>query len=240
MRLRRLIGYSAAAITCLFSSGCFSFEQEIFLRADGSGEFVLYISMPDLPEEMKKGGTPAKDPSQGLAEFKKEVLEGAPPTLKLKQVKELKQNGAHGLIAIFEFKDLKDVTAALSNVGKGMLQEGEVKGNSLWSVALDRRGGKNRFTGKFLVDLQEKKPEKPVAPAKPEEAGKAELKIEGLEEQLMPLMLGTVRMRFVLHAPAPITQTNADIVLQERTAVWNCTLAAFAKNKKPIEMTAIY
>ena len=34
------------------ASGCFSIEQEIFLNADGSGELVVFISLPDLPEKM--------------------------------------------------------------------------------------------------------------------------------------------------------------------------------------------
>jgi hypothetical protein len=57
---------------------------------------------------------------------------------------------------------------------------------------------------------------------------------------LKPLFLGMIKMRFVLHAPAPITETNADMVLQGNTAVWNCSMAAFAKGKKPIEMKASY
>jgi len=47
-------------------------------------------------------------------------------------------------------------------------------------------------------------------------------------------------MRFVLHTPAPITDSNADIVLNHNTAVWNCSLAAFAKDKHAIEMKASY
>jgi len=61
-----------------------------------------------------------------------------------------------------------------------------------------------------------------------------------MAEQLKPVLLSIVRMRYVLHAPSPITETNADIVLNERTAVWNCSLVAFIKNKKPIEMKASF
>ncbi|GEM_PF-1208696 len=60
-----------------------------------------------------------------------------------------------------------------------------------------------------------------------------------LGEQMLPLLLGTIRMRFVLHTPAPITESNADIVLgNQRIAIWNCSLINFAKEKKPIEFKA--
>jgi hypothetical protein len=61
-----------------------------------------------------------------------------------------------------------------------------------------------------------------------------------MEEQFKPLILSIVRMRFVLHTPTPITESNADIVLNSNTAVWNCSLAAFSKDKKAIEMKASF
>ena len=44
----------------------------------------------------------------------------------------------------------------------------------------------------------------------------------------------------MLHTPTPITDSNADIVLNGKTAVWNCSLAAFSKEKKAIEMKACF
>src|SRR5438128_10879381 len=82
------------------------------------------------------------------------------------------------------------------------------------------------------------------AEAKPGEAKPTEDKategMQDFEEQLKPLILSLMRLRFTLHTPAPITSSNADIVLGERTAVWNCSLSKFAKEKTPIEMKASY
>lgn len=60
------------------------------------------------------------------------------------------------------------------------------------------------------------------------------------EEQLKPLILSLMRLRFILHTPAAITGSNADIVLNGNTAIWNCSLSKFAKDKTPIEMKANY
>jgi hypothetical protein len=51
MRLRRVAGYAIIGLCCLFSSACFSIEQEIFLNADGSGDVVVFISQPHMPEK---------------------------------------------------------------------------------------------------------------------------------------------------------------------------------------------
>ena len=92
-----------------------------------------------------------------------------------------------------------------------------------------------------------KPPVMPVAETKGEASGveggvpkpPAEDAFKDLGEQIMPLLLGTVRMRFVLHTPSPISESNADIVLGNgRIAVWNCSLISFTKEKKPIEFKA--
>src|SRR5262249_53078730 len=64
--------------------------------------------------------------------------------------------------------------------------------------------------------------------------------MNNLEEQLTPLLLSLMRMRFTLHAPAAISNSNADIVINGNTAIWNCSLSRFAKDKTPIEMKASY
>ena len=239
MNLKRLSGYGLVLMLGLFSSACFSFEQEVFLNADGSGELYLYISMPDLPDEMMKSAPDPnkKSPADEMAEFKKEMLSGASGSLKLKEAKEIRQNGARGWLAVFQFKDLRDIAQAMASLGKGTMKEGEFKGKNQWTVELEKMGGRNRFTGKFLLELEEKKEEKPK-PA----AGKEEplFDMKGLEDQMMPLFLGMIKFRFTLHTPTPITESNADMVLQGNTAVWNCSMTAFLKNKKPIEMKATY
>jgi hypothetical protein len=94
-----------------------------------------------------------------------------------------------------------------------------------------------------ISDL-DKKPEAtgPAKETKPAEDPKpAEMDFgKQLEEQLKPVIFSMVKMRFVLHAPSPILSSNADIVLNRTTAVWNCSLSAFLKNKQPIEMKASF
>jgi hypothetical protein len=60
-------------------------------------------------------------------------------------------------------------------------------------------------------------------------------------EQTMGMLFSAIlKLRFVLHAPKKIAETNADIVLNERIAIWNATLGAFIKENKPIEMKVTY
>jgi hypothetical protein len=62
-----------------------------------------------------------------------------------------------------------------------------------------------------------------------------------MDEETMNMLVSSLfKLRFVLHAPKRINETNADIVLNGNTAVWNATFGAFAKEKKPIEMKVTY
>src|SRR5262249_38936153 len=128
---------------------------------------------------------------------------------------------------------------------------GDSKGKVGGTAAIDRIGNKTTYTGTMLLDIADKPPaasdktgskEGSKSAAKDgSKGGSAEVSIDdSFSEQLKPLLLGTVRMRFVLHAPAPITDTNADIVLNRRMAICNCSLIAFMKDKTPIKMTATY
>ena len=248
MKMKSILGYAVITACCLFATGCFSIEQEIFLNADGSGELVVFISLPDFPE--KAGGvevTPKKSPTDTLAEFKKELTSVLPPTITMKEAKEVKQNGVQSIYAVFSFKQLDDVQRVLANFGKSSLKEGDFGSDPVWSLQIEKKQNKSFYTQKFLLDVD----------AKAKTEVKAEVTVNGqrqeqkkspeedkaskeMDEQLKPLLLSIVRMRFVLHTPTPITGTNADIVLNGTTAVWNCSLAAFSKNKKPIEMKATF
>ena len=248
MNLKRLVGYGVVLMICLFAAGCFSIEQEIFLNADGSGDLVVFISLPDFPEKMGAVEmTSKKTPADALAEFKKELTTALPPTVRLKEAKEVKQNGVQSIYAVFSFKHLQDIQHVLANFGKSSLKEGDIGSDPQWSLQVEKRDNKTYYTQKFLLDVD----------AKAKAEVKAEVTVNGktqeqkkspeedkaskeMEEQFKPLILSIVRMRFVLHAPSPITDTNADIVLNSRTAVWNCSLAAFSKDKKPIEMKASF
>lgn len=242
--LARVSGFVFILFLCVFSSACFTFEQEIFLNPDGSGELTIYISLPDFPEDMKSQAAPGqkKDPALEIDQFRKDMTSSASPAVKIKEIRQIKANGAQGIYAVFQFKDIKDIQATLANLGKGSLKEGEIKGNSEWTVELDRKqNNRNAFVGRFFLDLDEKKkPEEKKPEPKKEGEPKVEINLDGFEEQMKSLLLGLIRFRFVLHAPAPITDSNADMIVQERTAVWNCSLIAFVKNKKPIEMKATY
>jgi hypothetical protein len=242
MNLRRVAGYGIVVACCLFATGCFSIEQEIFLNADGSGELVVFISLPDLPDKMGAVEmTQKKSPVDVLAEFKKELTTALPPTITLKEAKDVKQNGVQSLYAVFHFKQLDDIQRVLANFGKGSLKEGDFGSDPQWSLQVERRNNRTFYTQRFLIDVDGK----PKADAKTGKSGEkqnAEQSKESkeMDEALKPFILSIIRMRFVLHAPSPIADSNADIVLNGTTAVWNCSLAAFSKDKRPIEMKASF
>jgi len=241
MKLNRVYLCCLSLAMCFVFSGCFTIEQEVFLNPDGSGELVIHISLPDFPEDMassSKGMGPKKDPAEEFEQLKKDMTVGIPPGLKLKEVKEVRRNGSLGVYAVFLFKDLKDVETALASFGKQSLKE-DFKSEPVWTVRLEKRENKNIYTGSFLLNPAEA----PRAEVKGKKAAKTEPGMEEMEklgEEMMQMFLGMVKVRFTLHAPSPITETNADIILSEKTAVWNCSLSAFIKDKKPIEMKAVY
>ena len=235
-----MAGYFLVLLFCFSISGCISIEQEIFLNADGSGEMILYVSLPDLPEDLTSGSDsmgPGKNPKLEVDQFKKEVTANIPPTVKLKEMKEVKQNGSLGFYAVLDFKNIEDLNRIFANLGKESLQAPGMEGKSLWTLGLEKRAGKTNYSGKLLIELDDKKEAKKEKPQSDDPATQG---LEELGEKLSLLILSTIKMRFVLHAPSRISETNADIVLRERTAVWNCSLAAFVKDKKPIEMKASF
>jgi hypothetical protein len=251
MNKRQLCGIVVGGFLCLMTTACFSIEQELFVNQDGSGELALHVSMPDLPEDMMKSEKPGNQkPADDIAKMKSDFVAGLPPTVKLKEVKEVKQNGALGFYLVFQFKDVSDLGPIFDTFNKGTLKEGDIKGNSKWTASIARVGDKTQYTGTVLVDISDKKPAgdlksgpKPGGQSGAKEGAKesrSDTSLDDFSKQLEPLLLGTVRLRFVLHAPAPITDTNADIVLNRRMAVWNCSLIAFTKDKKPIVMRATY
>jgi hypothetical protein len=246
MTTKRCAGYVLVILFCVFTSGCFSIEQEIFLNADGSGQLVMFISLPDLPEKMGPAEAGSKkDPALTMAEFKKELTTALPPTIKVVEAKEVKQNGVQSIYVVFQFKQLRDVQRVLANFGKTTLKDNDMASAPQWTLSLVKQASQTLYTQKFLVDVDAKVEAKTSVKVNGKEQTKKPSPEEDkaskdMDEQLKPLLLSIVRMRFVLHAPAPITSSNADIVLNEKTAVWNCSLAAFAKVKKAIEMKASF
>lgn len=276
----KLFGLGLLLALGVLTSGCISIEQEIFLQPDGSGDLLLLISLPDLPDNAK-GGMSAGDPAEAMQKFKTEIAAKLPPTIKLKEAKELRRNGTLGFYALFQFKDINEVQAVMANVMKestqGMPGGGGPAKPSEWNVKLVKQGAATSFTQTFYADMSDAKVEtsgnvevsvKPQAkpasaraaappnghtgrraagktsaktaaktPDEPDPSGG--MKMEGMEG-LAQMMLGAIKFRFTLHTPTPITSSNADLVLGGKTALWNCSLAAFAKEKKPIEMKASY
>ena len=70
MNRKRFTGLCLMFLGCSIMSGCITIEQEIFLNADGSGEMVMYLSLPDLPEDMSKQAGGKKTPEEELAKMK--------------------------------------------------------------------------------------------------------------------------------------------------------------------------
>jgi hypothetical protein len=243
MNMRRLACYGLVLACGLLLTGCISIDQEIFLNADGSGDVAIIISLPDLPEKMAGAEmTTKKSPADTLAEFKKELTTALPTTISLTEAKEVKQNGVQSIYAVFHFKQLDDIQRVLANFGKGSLKEGDIGSAPQWSLQIEKKDNKSHYTQKFILDVDSKA----KAEVKTDKPGEKQPSVEEtkasneMEEQLKPLLLSIIRMRFVLHAPSVIGNTNADIVLNGKTAVWNCSLAAFSKDKKPIEMKATF
>lgn len=281
---RRLTVIALVLALGVLTSGCISIEQEIFLQPDGSGELLLLMTLPDLPDDAKSG-MGGGDPAEALQKFRTEVAQKLPPTIKLKEAKELKRNGTLGFYALFQFKDLNDVQAVMASIMKESAQGLPSGGQQPpdWKLKLEKQGGLNNFTQLFFADISDTKVEtsgnvqleiKPQStpgrttarggrqttsqskkttgrttarPGRvstrqtppPEPPASGEMKMEGMEG-LAQMMLGAIKFRFVLHTPTPITSSNADVVLNGKTALWNCSLAAFAKEKKPIEMKASF
>jgi hypothetical protein len=263
MKLKRASGFCALLLLSVFSSACFTIEKEIFLNADGSGELVLHVSIPDIPENLNAApGVPQGTASQEIDKFKKEVMTRLPETVKLKEAKQVKQNGVMSFYALLEFKNLKDTEAIFSEFGKDNFNELSPATTSAWTSRVEKKDDKTIFTESISIDVSDSSKKllnSPDSAAKhnaqpatgrktPAKRGTNPAKLpdvssnsQSFEEQLAPLLLSLVNLRIVLHTPFPISESNADIMLgNNRIAVWNCSLIKFSKDKKPIEIKATF
>ena len=262
----------ALLLLAVSTSGCISIEQEIFLQPDGSGDLLLHIGLPDMPEDAKKSPGGGGNPAEAMEKFKREVVAKLPPTVKLINAKETKRNGTQGFYAVFHFQDVREVQKLMvetlkestegspGSTGKGKPPE--------WTLKYSKQGGVTNFSQLFFADVSNTKVEtgaknesalppktaarkgRPATRRKTEPtfqpptmapgAPHTEFKMEGMEN-LESLMLTIIKFRFVLHTPTPIKESNADFVINNgKSALWDCSLAAFAKEKKPIEMKASF
>lgn len=276
----KLISLCLITSLCLLTSGCLSIEQEIFIQPDGSGDLVLHFSLPDFPQDMEKAPTKTESTEDLFLRLKNEFAGKLPPSLKLKEAKEVKRNGAMGFYAIFQFKNLKDVEAAMRSIARETAKDSRTgrERPTDWSLQIDREGSLTNFRQLFFSDLSDSKVEmsgnmkvelKPATSSSGKTTRKTRGKSSGrasgkpigktqettaesqsqdqdkmassqIDKQIEQLIYSTVKFRFVLHTPSPIKTSNADIVLNGKTALWDCSLSAFLKDKKPIEMKASF
>jgi hypothetical protein len=285
-------------VLCLLSSGCFSMEQEIFLEPDGSGDVVAYFSMPNIPDEFVKGGLKPEQTQQNLLEEIKRIFAAdLPPSMKLKEVKEVKRPGVLAYYAVLHFNQLDDLNSWLEKIAKARIGEkgpGQFpyfKEESTWKVRLEKTGdltvvtqhinadfmgalGLDKLAGAMIPSppppSDPPPPAEPKALATPKPASRpgarraasrtargakpvqstAETSFEPIGppnmngmniEEAMGMMLSSIfKMRFTLHAPKKIIETNADIVLNGNIAVWNASFGGTDKEKKPFEMKVTY
>src|SRR5258708_8408382 len=105
MKLQRVLILSVILFIGFVSSGCFTIDQEIFLNADNSGEFVFHVSVPDFPEDIKSSQPtrPKSSPEDSLKEFRTNLTASLPATAKIKEIKEVRQNGTQGFYARVAF-----------------------------------------------------------------------------------------------------------------------------------------
>ena len=284
------------SVLCLLTSGCYSTEYEIFLEPDGSGDMVIYSSMPNIPDSMFEAlKTDTSNPQQEMQklfdEIKRTFTNELPPTIKLKEAKEVRRNGAFVYYIVLRFNQLSDVNSMIDKFAKeslskaGITQSAASKFESFWKIQQEKTGDLTMITQSFYFDLEAmvgameaskresaKSPGDAPAPVKPpapvrsksgskpprraptrrtapsddpvapkedpamDEAMKA-LFGEGMMSMLVSSIL---KMRFILHAPKQITETNADIVLNGKIAIWNASLGAFITGRKPVEMKMTY
>jgi hypothetical protein len=252
--------------------------------------------MPYIPDELmeaikKDASNPQQDLQKLFDEVKQKFATDLPPTIKLKEAKEVRRNGAFAYYIVLRFSQLNDVNSMMDKFAKeslskaGMAQSAASKFESFWKIQQEKAGDLTMITQSFYFDLEAmgaameaskresaKSPSDAPPPAKsqasvtpksrskparraptrrtapsddpvpPKEDPAMDEAMKALfGEGMMSMLVSSIlKMRFILHAPKQITETNADIVLNGKIAVWNVTLGAFVTEKKPVEMKMTY
>lgn len=220
----------------LFLSGCFTIEQEIFLKEDGSGTFLIHITLPNPPKKEGEVAKPEEDPEKIMEEIKKGMDELKITGLTVKEVKEVSKNDLAQIYLVFEFQDIKTLIPALKKLEETGNKKADKKEdmNIAWTLDLKKSGAQTTFLSTYAFAFKpEKKDEK-------KEKTKEEEEWEKMAEDMMMTMLSMAKVRFVLHAPKDFVKTNADMTVGNQ-AVWEGAMSSFiGKTPKPLQMEATY
>ena len=97
-----------------------------------------------------------------MKEFRTDLIDSLPPGAKIKEIKEVHQNGTQGFYAIVQFKQLKDLEDIMKGFAKKGLNKNETGKEmaSQWSVQFEKKADKTAFTQKVFVDVPNEKSDK--------------------------------------------------------------------------------
>lgn len=235
----KIFVFAALCFIVFLCSGCFTIEHEIFLKDDGSGTFIMHITMPNPPKKEGEPVKPDEDPKQIMKDIKESMDKLNVKGLTLKDVKLIEKNDLAQIYIMSEFQDIKTLVPALKQLSEAGNKNSQKKGENEemdmdWKVDLKKDNGKTAFTSSYTFAFKpEKKEEKKTKTKEDEEWGK-------MAEDMLTTMLSMAKVRFVIHAPKDFTQTNADMTFGSQ-AVWESALSSFiGKSPKPLEMEASY
>ncbi|NOT62787.1 MAG: hypothetical protein HOP19_21470, partial [Acidobacteria bacterium] len=152
------LAFACLLLLVVTTSGCISIEQEIFLQPDGSGDLLLHIGLPDLPEDAKKSAAGGGNPAEAMEKFKREVVAKLPPTIKLTTAKETKRNGTQGFYAVFHFQDVREVQKLMAEILKESTEG--APGTTAkskppeWTLRYSKQGSVANFSQTFYADVK--------------------------------------------------------------------------------------
>ena len=141
----------AAAAGCLtfllLSSSCFTIEHEIFLKDDGSGLYVMHVSVPN-PEEEAAGGVASREESREmLTEIKETFKRIKAKGVTLKDVKEVDKNDLSHIYVSLSFDNIANLAKVV---------------DKLWASDKEKKGkGKKGKKGKGKKDKAAKDKDDP-------------------------------------------------------------------------------
>ncbi len=236
IKFARLLTVCVSLCFCaLMFSGCFTIEHEIFLKDNGSGTFIIHITMPNPPKKEGEPAKPEEDPAQTMKDVKAAMDTLKVEGLTVKDMKLIEKNDLGQIYLVFEFQDIKTLIPALKKLNEAGNKESKQKDqvDMDWQLELKKEGGTTHFTSSYAFTFQPEQKEKKPAKTKEDED------MEKMAEDMLTTMLSMAKVRFVLHAPKDFVSTNADITFGNQ-AVWESSLSAFIGKGRKLEMEASY